>query len=492
MSKNDKSQKKSLKNFLFGKEARDGYVPNAEAFAYAAGLGGQNITYNFVNGWLFYFCTNVLHISPKYVGILTGVSRVWDGINDPIVGAIVDRRNSRPGRKMRPYLLKFPFFVGIMTMLMFVDFGVPENLDIAIMLIVYLAWDTLYSFQDVGLWGTLALISPHSAERSRVTQWINIATSIAGGVTGLIPLILGAREMMGMSEKNMFLLFGIVFGFGGELISLSAAKTNERVIVPPKAQQVSFAQSFSIFFRNRNLLLLGAAQILCNLSITVPWIYFFKYCTSMQIGSMYLNGETVQFVFSALMAVPGAFSMFFAVKLAKMCGGMKNLLIVNQLCSITIRIIVFFIGYDENWKIILSAIVFSVTSIFGVAQNIALRSLIADSVDYMEWKTGLRTEGFASSFQNFIAKISTALQLFINGLVLDALEFDSKITDIAGQPEVFYKWQWPLFILGPAIGAVLYLFPAFFIKDNAAEKAEIEAELCRRRAAELETNENSK
>lgn len=481
MSKDNKKFKNPVK-FLFDKTAEDGYVPNKEVLDFSLGLGGQNVTYNLINGWFFYFCSNVLKISPLHVGFLTSITRIWDGINDPIVGALIDRRKTKPGQKLHPYLGKLPIFIGILSMMLFVDFGVSEKFAIAIVLCTYIAWDMLYSFQDVALWGTLALISPHSQERSRVTQWINIATSVAGGVTGLIPLILGIGSGAGISERVMFLIFGILFGFGGELISIFAIKTKERVIQPEQAEQLSFKENFKIFLHNKNLLLLGTAQILGSLSITVPWIYFFKYCTSVSIGSLNLNGETVQFIYSAIMAVPGAFAMFFAVKLAKLCGGMKNMLLFNQLSAIVIRLIAFAIGYDKPWKLALTAVILSFTSILGVSQNIALRSLITDSVDRMEWETGKRTEGLASSFQNFIAKIQGALQLLINGIVLNALHFDNTLEGITGQPDAFYKWQWFLFVLGPAIGALLYLIPAFFINDNKEEKAKIEKELCERRA----------
>lgn len=474
---------KSAITGLFSRDAEEGYVPNREGLNFAAGLCGQNITYGLVSGWFFYFCTDVLKISPFHVGILTSVTRLWDGINDPIVGALVDHRKTKPGQKLHPYLGKLPIFIGLFTLLLFTDFGVSEKWAITIVFCVYLIWDMLYSFQDVALWGTLALISPHSAERSRIAQMINIGISVSGAFTGLIPLLLGIGRDNGISERWMFLGFGLVLGFGGELLSCSAARTKERVIQAETEEKVPFSENFKILLHNRNLLLLGTAQILESLKITVPAIYFFKYCAELQVGGLTLNGENVQFLFGLISCIPGVFSMFFAVRLAKLCGGMKRLLIANQSVAVIIRIIVYFIGFKTPATFVISALIYSVTTILGAAQNIALRSLITDSVDRMEWETGRRTEGLASSFQNFIAKISGALQLLINGAVLDYLHYDNQLTGITGQPAAFYKWQWPLYILGPAMGAILYIIPALFIKDNKEEKEMIEKELVERRAA---------
>lgn len=482
----DEGRIKTKNPFIYftDKNAKEGYVPNREMTAFSLGLAGQNLTYNLVNSWLFYFCTNILHISSLNVGIITSVSRIWDGINDPLVGSLIDRRRAAPGQKLHPFLGKLPLIVGILTLLMFVDFGFSETVSMAFILCVYLAWDMFYSFQDVALWGTLSLISPFSKERSRVAQWLNIFISAACGLVGLIPLILGARQALGVSEKTLFFIFGLVFGFGGELLSMFAAKTKERVILNQDTENVSIKENFKILLSNRNMMCLILAQVLGSLSLTVPWIYFFKYCVSYQIGGFSMNGETAQFWYSAIASIPGAFAMFFAVKIANKMGGRKNVLIISKIATVIIRIIAFFIGYKTLPEIITVAILMSLITIPESATNMSLRSLIADSVDYMEWKTGKRTEGLVSSMQNFTAKITAAIQLFINGLILELLHFDGSIEGIAGQTQAFYDWQWPLFILGPAIGAFLYMIPAFFIKDNKKEREQIESELRSRREAE--------
>ena len=69
----------------------EGYVDNRSLFAYAAGIAGQNMHYGIISGWLFYFCNTVLKISAEAVGMITSISRLWDSINDPIIGALIDR-----------------------------------------------------------------------------------------------------------------------------------------------------------------------------------------------------------------------------------------------------------------------------------------------------------------------------------------------------------------------------------------------------------------
>ena len=84
----------------FKENIKDGNVPNGELFAYSTALAGQNMTYQLVTQWIFYFCTNIVGISPLKVGFLTGFSKVWDAFNDPIVGTLIDRKKTAPGKKI--------------------------------------------------------------------------------------------------------------------------------------------------------------------------------------------------------------------------------------------------------------------------------------------------------------------------------------------------------------------------------------------------------
>lgn len=475
------TEKKTPRWWLFSKYAEEGYVPNRELFAYSAALTGQNMAYAIVSQWLFYFCTDVLRISAKKVGFLTGFTRIWDAVNDPIVGALIDRRKCQPGRKLHPYLGKLPVFIGILTALMFVDFGVSETAAILILLCVYIAWDFTYSFQDVALWGMMSLISPHPHERSRVSQWLNIGVGAAWGLISLVPLIMGARESIGISEKALFLCFGIFFGFGGELLSILAYKTKERVTFKAPPQE-PFLKQIAELRHNKMLFLLLLAQVLNFLNGAIPWIYFFKYCVSVEIGGKVYNGETVQFYYGILVSVLSAVSMFFAVKLADKIGGMRNVIVVAQLMNIAFRLIAYFIGFETLPQMLAVVVIISISSVPTNMVGIAQRALLCDAIDYAEWKTGKRTEGISNSLQNLTNKLTDALKLLTSGLVLGWLAYDADL-GLAGQTQAFYNAQWPLFMLLPALGSALYLIPFLCIRYTKAQKAQVEKDLQERRAA---------
>lgn len=121
-------------------------------------------------------------------------------------------------------------------------------------------------------------------------------------------------------------------------------------------------------------------------------------------------------------------------------------------------------------------------SMFGIART----ALWGDSIDYMEWKTGKRAEAITFAAQTFCDKIANALNTVIAGALLTFLAYDAEAI-AAGAPlsVAFNTWIWPLFMLGPAIGAALYIIPLLFIKYPQELKDQVTREL-RERRGEME------
>lgn len=481
------------KLFLFDKTVkREGDAPNNEIFAYACGLAGQNLTYAYISNWLRYFCINLLHIDSLKVGTIFSASYVWDAINDPLVGAFVDRKTHKPYRKLRPYLLYLPPFIGVLSMAMFFNIGLPENGKVAYMLALYFIWDLIYSFQDVGLWGMIALASPHSDERSRVAQWVSIGAGAGSAVVGIFQLARSALTGWGLEDRTVFLLAGILFGLGGEILSMSAYKMKERVLVPPVKDE-SLLQSFLIIRHNPKLLLISLARFFKDTGPKIQGAYFFENCGSVikKDGSQLFDGQTAEFMSGLIGGIPGSCATFFATKIAAKIGGMKKVLLIAQSSAVIIRVITFFIGYDHSIaKFAIMTVLLSIINIPGNMMDIAHRSIISDSIDEVELKTGIRTEGVSFSIQNFTSKMVHGANTLIEGVILKVLKYDSFAkSEGLPQNETFLKWQWPMHMLGPVVGAVLYLIIISFVNDDPVKKAETERLLKERRAAAAEKAE---
>ena len=108
--------KRKIKEFFAYKDDRE--VQNKELLDYAIGVAGQNQAYNIVSSWFMYFCTDVLFLDSLFIGVVLGAMRIWDAVNDPLVGTIVDRHVFKNGEKLRPFLKITAIPIGILTALM--------------------------------------------------------------------------------------------------------------------------------------------------------------------------------------------------------------------------------------------------------------------------------------------------------------------------------------------------------------------------------------
>lgn len=457
------------------------YVRTGRLISYAVGLAGQNISYGYIGSWLFYYLEYVRGISPKLSGIITGVSRIWDSINDPIVGAMVDKHRFRSGEKLRPILLITPPVIGLLSVAMFLPLNIGNGAFIALVCAAYLLWDLFYSFQDVALWGMVAVSSPHSEERSRVSQWVSIGAGAGATIAGLFPTFRSAVEGAGMNTITVFALFAVLFGLGGELISMTAHRMKEAV--ETEQSKESLFEAIFVLRHNRTLLLISLARYFKDVFNTIiPWVYFFESREVYNLGITKIGYGNMQVVYTFLTGAVGAVAMLFATKIAEKIGGMKRLLIIAQVSNIICRVISFFVGFNSPAQIITTMVLISIATVPINSMDIAHRSLTADSIDYVEYKTGKRTEGISFSMQNFISKLSSATVQIINGFVLSLLGHDSNRKNFDQNP-TYMKWQWPIFMLGPVIGAVLYTIIISFVRDDKEERRKIEAELFERRKA---------
>ncbi len=463
--------------YFFQKEPKaDGYVANRDVLNYAIGLSGQNITYSYISGWIRYFCINLLKIDPKKVGNIFSLTYIWDAVNDPIVGATIDRRRHKPYNKLRPYLLYFPPIIGALSMLMFLNVPFSENGKIIYIFLIYLIWDFFYSFQDVGLWGMISLASPHSNERARIAQWVSIGAGAGCAVAGIFQQFRTMLNGAGIDDMHVFMIFGALFGLGGEILSMRAHKVHE--LVDGGEPEESVFKSLTILRHNPTLLLISLARFSQGFCPKIQNAYFFENAVT------FTNGKTLEVLFGLLAGIPGAGAIFFANKIAEKVGGMKKLLVISQVAAIAIRVIAYFVGYNSWPQFIIMCALISLVNLPGSLMDIAHRTLTSNSIDEVELITGVRSEGVSFAMQNFTTKMTTAVTTFIEGRMLSFLKYDSSLLELGKKQNAkFLKWQWPMFMLGPVAGAVLYLIIISFVKDSKEHRAEVERQLKERKTA---------
>lgn len=476
------------------------YVSKKELVNFLAGLSGQNLVYSLIGGSFFtYFMTDIALFPAITVSVLLIVMKVWDGINDPIVGSFIDRHTFKNGEKLRPFLKYTPLPVGVFTVLLFLVFSTNENLlwlRVSYFIIMYICWDLAYTVQDVSVWGITATVSPNSSERDRFVQWSRtIGSMVYCAFSTVIPM---ALEMIanakGMSMSLVTLVFAIIFGLGGSMLSYRCSYARERIAVNKDEQQETLRESFMLLFKNKMLLLVTLSNLFGSLGFGISLVtYFFKYeIPSDFLGNGIIGALGLTTIYFIITGLPGFIGMLFADWMKKRLGGYVNVLILIQVFNIVARAIAFFVGF-EGKRLWISMIIIGIGSIPSGASSIAQTSIFCDSIDYMEWKTGKRTEGVTFSMQTSFTKISSGITSGLATLALHLLGYkaiDNAANYLGTQTAAFDSWIWPLVVLTPAVASVLFIIPLLFVNYTKEKRALVESDLNARRNGLAESGES--
>ena len=476
------------------------YVSKKELVNFLAGLSGQNLVYSLIGGSFFtYFMTDIALFPAITVSVLLIVMKVWDGINDPIVGSFIDRHTFKSGEKLRPFLKYTPLPVGVFTVLLFLVFSTNENLlwlRVSYFIIMYICWDLAYTVQDVSVWGITAAVSPNSSERDRFVQWSRtIGSMVYGAFSTVIPM---ALEMIanakGMSMSLVTLVFAIIFGLGGSMLSYRCSYARERIAVNKDEQQETLRESFMLLFKNKMLLLVTLSNLFGSLGFGISLVtYFFKYeIPSDFLGNGIIGALGLTTIYFIITGLPSFIGMLFADWMKKRLGGYVNVLILIQVFNIIARAIAFFVGF-EGKRLWISMIIIGIGSIPSGASSIAQTSIFCDSIDYMEWKTGKRTEGITCSMQTSFTKISSGITSGLATLALHLLGYkaiDNAANYLGTQTAAFDSWIWPLVVLTPAVASILFIIPLLFVNYTKEKRALVESDLKARRNGLAESGES--
>ena len=465
-------------------------IPRKELAGILFATLGQSAMFGMAGAnWFFHFCTNVLMIRPETVGMMTGIVPFFDAAIDPVVGVAIDSVKFKDGRKLVPWIRNFAPFAAVMALLLFVNWNIQSvGLKVFYCVAVYLIWDTLNSFLNTSLMGLTAAISPHSSQRARSVQWMDIGVLIGSFFPELLLPALSVnqetgRGMLGMTQQQIYLLFGAIMCLGGGLLYLSAIGVKERVRSMDSSGTRNPFKKFAILRHNHILLLFVLFDLFRAASPFVNEVFVYQQMSYPWFGGRTISAGALVTVLLILAGLPGASLKLVATKIIDKVGSMKRVLIIAVITDIVARVIAWAFGISTIPRLIMVFVMDAINNIpwgvFGIAQ----KAMIADSVDYVEWKTGKRTEGVTMSARNLTIKLASGVRRFMIGQSLGFLQYDaSLVAKGIAQNAHFNKWVWPTYKLGVACGGLFSLIPLILMKYPDSLKQQVESELAERRA----------
>jgi len=463
---------------------KEGELPRGELAGIAGATAGQAMMFGMAGAnWFFHFCTNVLMIKDTTVGQMTSAVAILDAVIDPSVGLAIDRHQFKDGRKLVPWIRNLTPFTALAAVMLFVNWGFTNpTARIVYCIAMFLLWDILHSFMNTSLLGLTAAISPQSSQRARTAQWVDFGNMSGSYFPELLLPMLSGSGAFGMSQQNIYLMFALILCGGGSALFFMATKVKERIRVTGQGTGNIF-QSFSVLRHNYILLLFVLVDLVRACSPTVSEVFVYQ-----QVSYPLKNGGSIPApalvaIFMVLAGLPATSVKLFATKIADKVGGMQRVLIIAAITDILTRIVSASIGISSIFRLVLVYVCEMISDlpwgIYGVAQ----RSLISDSVDYVEWKTGQRTEGVTMSARNLTGKLGSGLRRLVMGYTLNWLGYRAENVDLDIPQSAHYnKYVWPVYKLGTACGALVSLIPIFLMKYPDTLRHQVESELAERRA----------
>lgn len=464
------------------------YISTRENLIYGISNGGQVFSYSLITSYLMYFYVNVFSVDPKILSIVFLIGGIWDIINNPIIGLLIDHKKNSIN-KFTSTIKRFAPFQGIVTALIFMgpvfikDSSTSSPLKISYLLITYFLWEFLYSVTDVSFGGLVAVMSPNPIERQKAISTSNICMQLAGPIVYAgVPLMIdiSKSEKFNISLVTVFLIMGLLAGIlGVGLFSLSGFFAKERIQQVKSVQPVK--ELLYSVIHNKPLLLLLLSNLIMSFAGIGTAFSTYYYLDVLGYASL-----------SVIVTIPPFLISLFSyslIKIAKKHLNNKQIVILSYLIVALIRLIVFMIGlrYYKELKIMLPLLIVSesINALFGGMMNVIPIEMLTEASDYLEWKTGVRAEGIVFSLKNSVGKVYGTLSQGFAAFLLSVIGYVSAASgkNIV-QTNVVQKNIWIVFSLVPALIGILSAIPIFFYSIVNDEREKMFNELKKSRNSE--------
>ncbi len=472
-----------------------------DKLAYAAGDLGCNMSFA-LKGTVQTFWLVYMMLETGLLSALLLVVQIWDAINDPIIGSMIDadRRNYKMG-KFKTYI-----FIGACGLLVggaavFLPFpNAPVVIKAILFILGYIIWDAFYTVANVPYGSMLSLVTEDAGERAQLSTWRSVGSMIGNLLPNVIlPMLIWKKvfdengnpvinEETGVQVQELLgdrvFIAALIMGVLGFIAFLFMIKTitirvDENLVKTNDSQKFNVVKAFGNFMKNRPAVgatLAAMGMFLgMNAATTAVAIMFATYFGMAELsGVVQMVGFLPMFLF-----------MPFIKKIVNKFGK-KEASVVGTIVSLVggVFMLVFPLVPDKGISMILYLIGLI---IFGLGMGVytcVSWALMADAIDYNEWKTGSREEGTVYSLHSFFRKLAQGVGPSIVLLIMGALGYVSDLGTAGQSAATSYNMCW--LVAGLYLFSAIMQFIGIAVIYNLDKKtmAKMNAELAERRGVE--------
>ncbi len=396
---------------------------------YGVGAIGLDLSYGMFYSFLAKYLTDVLGLKASFLLILTPIARLWDGINDPMMGTIVDNTHTKMG-KYRPWILRGSILNAIVLVFLFSNpFKLTGGALMAYVAVMYIGWGMSNTLADIPYWSMVPSFTSDPEERSLVSTIARVFSGIGqGAVSILAPVVMTAvsvttaldenGEMVKIHDERSYFICAIVCAIALIFFSSVSVATTKETVQTKAGEKFSFKRTFQIIKSNDQLLVFMLFAMISNagwyLTSGVATYYF----------DVVVGDPNKQSVFSTSQAVGSVVGMLLLTFLTKFMSKRKAYQASLTLCALGYTGMA--IGaFTETY--LLMNICYCIGAIGMSSMFIAQTIFLADVVDYGEVKMGFRAESITFSMKGFLQKMAYTLQTIILFVSLGVSKYDGSL-----------------------------------------------------------------
>ncbi len=455
------------------------YLTVKELIFYSLGLFGLQAIIFYINSYQVEFYSGSGMIEASKMVIVTFIilaAKLVSAVFDPLIGNLIDSKKGGKHGKLKPFIVISTIPLSILTVLIFCKVNLTGFALYAYIFVTTTLWSVAMTLGDVPSQGMSAVITPNPTERNNLIGFSGTLKSIGQAapyvvVPAVCLCVPGGAGIEGTISTTEYLWCAIVISVLGSLMFLGIFFFNKER-VPYEAERVSLKDMFGIIKNNKYLLLVVASYFLGFARQGAMAI-------QAQTANAILGGANKIIILGISTAVGTVISMAVTPILIKKFDE-KKVFIAMSIYGGVSSVLAYFVAVWTNFNLIaLIATLFLMGLQFG-AVNIMPMIMVADSVDYYEWKTGKRTEGVAYAVLSLCIKVTLALgaAVCLAWVFADFTGYQANMTEFSDSVKkgVFFSYT-----VIPGITSALAAIPIFFYDLVGDKKKQISADLAARR-----------
>lgn len=387
----------------------EGKIPGKVKYSFAVGALGKDLIYGMIATFSMIYFTDIIKVSPAFIGAMFFVAKIWDAFNDLFMGMIVDNTRSRFG-KFVPWLVIGTLINSFVFVTVFTDFHLSGAGLCVFATVVYILWGMTYTIMDIPYWSIIPNLTSDSKEREVVSVLPRIFASIG---QSLIIAGFGVQIIKGLGGgyngyHRFALIIAAVFIFTMAICVINLPKVQQDT---DKKEKMKFKDIFTVIRKNDQLRWAVLLILLYNVAIQfimgVATYYFSYVCNN--------AGMLSAFMISA--SVAEVVGLIIFPQVTKLLSRKKAFMFACALPPVGL-ILLLIVGIVCPTNIVLTAIAGVIVKT-GTGLELGCATVfLADVVDYGEYILGTRNEGVVFSLQTLIVKFTAALTSLSIGFVL--------------------------------------------------------------------------